>query len=76
MKTRTGHFCHIHFAKYRNMYYKIHFLYRLFGHVENKQYFCIVFFMVLDLRLRKGWVVGMTIHFFYPPAKVLLGIFL
>ena len=29
------------------------------------QYFCTVFFMVLDLRLNKDWVVVMTILLFY-----------
>ena len=29
------------------------------------QYFCTVFFMVLDLRLSKEWVVVMTILLFY-----------
>ncbi len=28
------------------------------------QYLCTVFFMVLDLRLSKDWVVGMTILLF------------
>ncbi len=32
--------------------------------MKNKQYFCTVFFMVLDLRLSKDWVVVMTILLF------------
>ena len=32
--------------------------------MQKKQYLCIVFFMVLDLRLSKDWVVEMTILFF------------
>ena len=35
----------------------------------KKQYFCTVFFMVLDLRLSKDWVVGMTILLFYSGGK-------
>ena len=30
----------------------------------NLLYFCNVFFMVLDLRLNKDWVVGMTTFLF------------
>ena len=37
----------------------------LFGSMKKKQYFCIVFFMVLDLRLSKDWVVVMTILLFF-----------
>ena len=33
--------------------------------MKNKQYFCTVFFMVLDLRLSKDWVVVMTILLFF-----------
>ena len=33
-------------------------------HIPKRPYFCIVFFMVLDLRLSKDWVVGMTTFLF------------
>ena len=33
------------------------------------QYFCTVFFMVLDLRLSKDWVVVMTILLFFVGLK-------
>ena len=35
-----------------------------FGGYKKKQYLCTVFFMVLDLRLSRDWVVGMTILLF------------
>ena len=41
----------------------------LFGSMKKKQYFCIVFFMVLDLRLSKDWVVVMTILLFLVGLK-------
>ena len=34
-------------------------------HIPKTPYFCTVFFMVLDLRLSKDWVVGMTTFLFY-----------
>ena len=33
--------------------------------MKNKQYFCTVFFMVLDLRLSKDWGVVMTTLLFF-----------
>ena len=35
-----------------------------FGGYAKKQYLCTVFFMVLDLRLSKDWVVGRQSSFF------------
>ena len=57
-------FCHFHVAKIRKTCYKTYFFVKLFGGYEKKQYLCTVFFMVLDLRLSKDWVVGMTILLF------------
>ena len=44
---------------------KTYFYVKIFGGLKKKQYFCTVFFMVLDLRLSKDWVVGMTILLFF-----------
>ena len=49
----------------RKTCYKTYFFAKIFGGYVKKQYFCIVFFMVLDLRLSKDWVVGMTILLFF-----------
>lgn len=38
---------------------------KIFAQMSKKQYFCTVFFMVLDLRLSKDWVVEMTILLFF-----------
>ena len=57
--------CKLHLAKYRKTCYKTYFSAFLFGSIEKKQYFCTVFFMVLDLRLSKDWVVVMTILLFF-----------
>ncbi len=46
------------------MFYNI-FFGKIFGWYVKKQYLCIVFFMVLDLRLSKDWVVEMTILLFF-----------
>ncbi len=46
------------------MCYKTYFFVKIFGGYQKKQYLCTVFFMVLDLRLSKDWVVGMTILLF------------
>ena len=48
----------------KNMLNNIFFAF-LFGSVKKMQYFCTVFFMVLDLRLIKDWVVVMTILLFF-----------
>ena len=48
----------------RKTCYKTYFYSKIFGHIKKKQYLCTVFFMVLDLRLSKDWVVGMTILLF------------
>ena len=58
-------FCHIHITKIRKTCYKTYFFVKIFGGNEKKQYLCTVFFMVLDLRLSKDWVVGMTILLFF-----------
>ena len=42
-----------------------YFYSKKFGGYIKKQYLCTVFFMVLDLRLSKDWVVGMTILLFF-----------
>ena len=47
------------------MCYKTCFSAKIFGGYRKKQYLCTVFFMVLDLRLSKDWVVGMTILLFF-----------
>ena len=47
------------------MCYKTYFFVKIFGGYQKKQYLCTVFFMVLDLRLSKDWVVGMTILLFF-----------
>ena len=59
------HFCQIDLAKHRKTCYKTYFLCKIFGGYRKKQYLCTVFFMVLDLRLSKDWVVGMTILLFF-----------
>ena len=58
-------FCHFHITKTRKTCYKTYFFVKIFGGYEKKQYLCTVFFMVLDLRLSKDWVVGMTILLFF-----------
>ena len=58
-------FCKVEVAKVRNICYKTYFLCKKFGGYVKKQYLCTVFFMVLDLRLSKGWVVAMTILLFF-----------
>ncbi len=50
--------------KYEKYAVKHTFWVDMFGACGEKQYFCTVFFMVLDLRLSKDWVVGMTILLF------------
>ena len=57
-------FCQIYIAKLWKTCYKTYFFVKIFGGYEKKQYLCTVFFMVLDLRLSKDWVVGMTILLF------------
>ena len=47
------------------MCYKTYFSAKIFGGYRKKQYLCTVFFMVLDLRLSRDWVVGMTILLFF-----------
>ena len=47
------------------MCYITYFYVKLFGGYVKKQYLCTVFFMVLDLRLSRDWVVGMTILLFF-----------
>ena len=47
------------------MCYITYFYSKKFGGYIKKQYLCTVFFMVLDLRLSKDWVVGMTILLFF-----------
>ncbi len=49
----------------RNSCYKTYFFTKIFGGYRKKQYFCTVFFMVLDLRLSKDWVVERTILLFF-----------
>ena len=49
----------------RKTCYKTYFYSKIFGGYRKKQYLCTVFFMVLDLRLSKDWVVGMTILLFF-----------
>ena len=49
----------------RKVCFRTYFLNIKFGGYVKKQYLCTVFFMVLDLRLSKGWVVGMTILLFF-----------
>ncbi len=46
-------FCKLYFAKCAKVCCKTYFLAILFGSIKNMQYFCTVFFMVLDLRLSK-----------------------
>ena len=58
-------FCQVHVAKLRKTCFKTYFFIKIFGRFGKKQYFCTVFFMVLDLRLSKDWVVGMTILLFF-----------
>ena len=58
-------FCTLDFAKNRKTCCKTYFYGRKFGRYAKKQYLCTVFFMVLDLRLSKDWVVGMTILLFF-----------
>ena len=58
-------FCHFHITKTQKTCYKTYFFVKIFGGYEKKQYLCTVFFMVLDLRLSKDWVVGMTILLFF-----------
>ena len=57
-------FCQIYIAKMRKVCCKTYFFVKIFGGYEKMQYLCTVFFMVLDLRLSKDWVVGMTILLF------------
>ena len=59
------YFCQIDLTKTRKTCYKTYFLCKIFGGYVKKQYLCTVFFMVLDLRLSKDWVVGMTILLFF-----------
>ena len=58
-------FCQIYIAKMQKTCYKTYFFVKIFGGYGKKQYLCTVFFMVLDLRLSKDWVVGMTILLFF-----------
>ena len=58
-------FCQIYLSKSRNICYKTYFYVLKFGGYPKKQYLCTVFFMVLDLRLSKDWVVGRQSSFFY-----------
>ena len=58
-------FCIVDFAKFRKTCYITYFCSVKFGGYEKKLYLCTVFFMVLDLRLSKDWVVGMTILLFF-----------
>jgi len=58
-------FCNFYVTKYRKTCYKAYFFFKIFGGFGKKQYFCTVFFMVLDLRLSKDWVVVMTILLFF-----------
>ena len=58
-------FCQIYLSKSINICFKTYFCVQKFGGYSKKQYICIVFFMVLDLRLSKDWFVEMTILFFY-----------
>ena len=53
------------------MGYFLLFLQMIFGRYWKKQYFCTVFFMVLDLRLSKDWVVAMTILLFFCVCPIL-----
>ena len=57
-------FCQIYLSKSRNICYKTYFYRQKFGGYGKKQYLCTVFFMVLDLRLSKDWVVGRQSTFF------------
>ena len=58
-------FCQIYLSKSINICFKTYFYIKKFGGHRKKQYLCIVFFMVLDLRLSKDWVVGRQSSFFY-----------
>ena len=62
---KIPNFCTLDFAKKRKTCYKTYFYAKIFGGFVKKQYLCTVFFMVLDLRLSKDWVVGMTILLFF-----------
>ena len=63
--TKIPPFCQIYIAKIRKTCCKTYFYNIKFGGYKKKQYLCTVFFMVLDLRLSKDWVVGMTILLFF-----------
>ena len=62
-------FCSIYLSKLRNICYKTYFYALKFGGYQKKQYLCIVFFMVLDLRLSKDWVVVRQSSFFIKVNK-------
>ena len=62
--------CKLHLSKCRKICCKTYFSAFLFAYIPKKYYFCTVFFMVLDLRLIKDWVVGMTILLFLSHYQV------
>ena len=62
---KIPNFCTLDFAKKRKTCFITYFYAKIFGGFVKKQYLCTVFFMVLDLRLSKDWVVGMTILLFF-----------
>ena len=62
---KCGYFAKLRWQKCEIYAIKHIFLCKKFGGYVKKQYLCTVFFMVLDLRLSKGWVVAMTILLFF-----------
>ena len=47
------------------MTYFVHFCAKKFARIKKKQYFCIVFFMVLDFKVKKRLGCRETTRFFY-----------
>jgi len=52
MGCQKPYFCKVGLPNMQKICYKTYFFAKTFGHIRNMQYFCTVFFMVLDFKVK------------------------